>query len=380
MAKVAVKSDLISWARERSGLTINALVKRFPKFREWERGEALTLRQLEALAKTTSTPLGYFFLPEPPEERLPIPDFRTRPSAQARRPSPNLLETIQTMQQRQGWIRDFLIEQGQEPLAFVGSVTLRDDPDQVASKIRAVLSLPNDWARREPTWTEALRALREEAEDAGIFVVINGVVGNSTRRKLDVNEFQGFVLTDEYAPLIFINGADARAAQMFTLAHELAHLWIGRGGIFAFEEMQPANNEVELFCNRAAAEFLVPAAELRTSWAEAQRADEPFQFLARHFKVSPIVAARRSLDLSLLTRREFFEFYREYQEDERRQRRKSTGGDFYATQGARVGDRFANAVFRAVKEGRLLYRDAYRLTGLHGKTFDRFAELLGFRL
>jgi Zn-dependent peptidase ImmA (M78 family) len=284
------------------------------------------------------------------------------------------------MQQRQGWIRDFLIEQGQDPLAFVGSVTLRDDPDQVASKIRAVLSLPNDWARREPTWTEALRALREEAEDAGIFVVINGVVGNSTRRKLDVHEFQGFVLTDEYAPLIFINGADARAAQMFTLAHELAHLWIGRGGIFAFEEMQPANNEVELFCNRAAAEFLVPAAELRASWAEAQRADEPFQFLARHFKVSPIVAARRSLDLSLLTRREFFEFYREYQEDERRQRRKSTGGDFYATQGARVGDRFANAVFRAVKEGRLLYRDAYRLTGLHGKTFDRFAELLGFRL
>jgi Zn-dependent peptidase ImmA (M78 family) len=380
MSKVAVKSDLISWARERSGLTLNALVKRFPKFRDWERGEALTLRQLEALAKTTSTPLGYFFLPEPPEERLPIPDFRTRPGAQARRPSPNLLETIQTMQQRQGWIRDFLIEQGQEPLSFVGSVALRDDPDQVASKIRAVLSLPNDWARRESTWTEALRALREEAEDAGIFVVINGVVGNSTRRKLDVNEFQGFVLSDEYAPLIFINGADARAAQMFTLAHELAHLWIGRGGIVAFEEMQPANNEVELFCNRAAAEFLVPAAELRASWAEAQRADEPFQFLARHFKVSPIVAARRSLDLSLLTRREFFEFYREYQKDERRQRRKSTGGDFYATQGARVGDRFANAVFRAVKEGRLLYRDAYRLTGLHGKTFDRFAELLGFRL
>lgn len=380
MSKVAVKSDLISWARERSGLSTSALVKRFPKFREWERGEALTLRQLEALAKTTSTPLGYFFLPEPPEEKLTIPDYRTVPGAQVRRPTPNLLETVQTMQQRQGWIRDFLIEQGQESLAFVGSVTLRDDPDQVASKIRAVLSLPNDWARREPTWTEALRALREEAEDAGIFVVINGVVGNSTRRKLDVNEFQGFVLTDEYAPLIFINGADARAAQMFTLAHELAHLWIGRGGIFAFEEMQPANNEVELFCNRAAAEFLVPAAELRASWAEAQRADEPFQFLARHFKVSPIVAARRSLDLSLLTRREFFEFYRQYQEDERRQRRKSTGGDFYATQGARVGDRFANAVFRAVKEGRLLYRDAYRLTGLYGKTFDRYAELFGFRL
>ena len=380
MSKVAVKSDLISWARERSGLSTTTLVKRFPKFRQWERGEALTLRQLEALAKTTSTPLGYFFLPEPPEEKLTIPDYRTVKGAQVRRPSPNLLETLQTMQLRQGWMRDFLIEQGQEPLAFVGSVTLQDNPDQVASKIRAVLSLPNDWARRESTWTEALRALREEAEDAGILVVINGVVGNSTRRKLDVNEFRGFVLTDEYAPLIFINGADPRAAQMFTLAHVLAHLWIGRAGIFNFEEMQPANDEVELFCNRAAAEFLVPAAELRGSWADAQEADEPFQFLARHFKVSPLVAARRSLDLGLLARREFFEFYREYQEDERRQKRKSTGGDFYGTQGARVGERFANAIFRAAKEGRLLYRDAYRLTGLHGKTFDRYAESLGFRM
>ncbi len=380
MGKVAVKSDLISWARERSGVTSRALLKRFPKFRQWERGEAQpTLRQLEALAKTTSTPLGYFFLSEPPEDRLPIPDFRTLPGAQPRRPSPNLLETIQTMQQRQGWMRDFLIEQGQEPFAFVGSVRMQDDPDEVAAKIRDALHLPNDWARREPTWTEALRTLREAAEGAGILVVINGVVGNNNRRKLDRDEFQGLVLSDEYAPLIFINGADFKAAQMFTLAHELAHLWLGRGGVFNFEEMQPANNEVELFCNRAAAEFLVPAAELRAVWREAQADEEPFQFLARHFKVSPIVAARRALDLQLLSRREFFDFYREYQADERRQRRTSSGGDFYATQGARIGERFANAVIRAVKEGRLLYRDAYRLTGLHGKTFDRYAVLLGFR-
>lgn len=381
MSKVAVKYDLITWARERSGVGTAALVKKFPKFREWESGDAQpTLRQLESLAKTTSTPLGYFFLPEPPEDRLPIPDFRTLPGAQPRRPSPNLLETIQTMQQRGGWMREFLIEQGQDVLAFVGSVTLQDNPNEVAAKIRAALSLANDWARQESTWTEALKTLREAAEDAGILVVINGVVGNSTRRKLDPNEFQGFVLSDEYSPLVFINGADFKAAQMFTLAHELAHLWIGRGGVFNFEEMQPANNDVELFCNRVAAEFLVPAAELRTLWRQAQEADEPFQFLARHFKVSPIVAARRALDLQLLSRQDFFDFYREYQQDERRQRRTSGGGDFYATQGTRIGERFASAVIRAVKEGRLLYRDAYRLTGLHGKTFDRYADHLGFRL
>jgi Zn-dependent peptidase ImmA (M78 family) len=381
MSKVAVKYNLINWAIERSGVGTAALVKKFPKFREWESGDSQpTLRQLETLAKATSTPLGYFFLPEPPEDRLPIPDFRTLPGAQPRRPSPNLLETIQTMQQRQGWMRDFLIEQGQEPLAFVGSVTMQDEPNELAARIRAAFSLSNDWARRETTWTEALRTLREATEGAGILVVINGIVGNNTRRKLDRNEFQGFVLADEYAPLIFINGADFKAVQMFTLAHELAHLWLGRGGVFNFEDMQPANNEVELFCNRAAAEFLVPAAELRAVWREAEDVDEPFQFLARHFKVSPIVTARRALDLQLMSRQDFFDFYREYQEDARRQKRTSSGGDFYATQGTRIGERFASAVIRAVKEGRLLYRDAYRLTGLHGKTFDRYADHLGFRL
>jgi Zn-dependent peptidase ImmA (M78 family) len=379
MSKVAVKYDLITWAKERSGLRTDALVKKFPKFREWERGEAQpTLRQLEALAKTTATPLGYFFLPNPPEERLPIPDFRTVPGAQAQRPSPNLLETIQTMQQRQGWMRDFLMEEGEEPLAFIGSVTLQDDSDGVAVRIRETLSLSENWAHNQRTWTDALKTLRDEIEDVGILVMVNGVVGNNTRRKLDVNEFRGFVLVDEYAPLVFVNGADAKAAQMFTLAHELAHLWLGRGGVINFDDLQPANHEVELFCNRVAAEFLVSGESIRQVWTEAEQADEPFQFLARHFKVSPLVAARRALDLRLIPRQEFFDFYQRYQEDERRQKRKSSGGDFYATQGMRIGERFASAVVRAVKEGRLLYRDAYRLTGLHGKTFDRYAESLGF--
>jgi Zn-dependent peptidase ImmA (M78 family) len=167
---------------------------------------------------------------------------------------------------------------------------------------------------------------------------------------------------------------------MFTLAHELAHLWLGRGGVINFDDLQPVNHEVELFCNHVAAEFLVPAEFIKQVWPEAEQADEPFQFLARHFKVSPLVAVRRALDLSLIPRQEFFSFYHEYQEDERRQKRKSSGGDFYATQGMRIGERFASAVVRAVKEGRLLYRDAYRLTGLHGKTFDRYAESLGFRM
>ncbi|MBI4748878.1 MAG: ImmA/IrrE family metallo-endopeptidase [Acidobacteria bacterium] len=379
MIRVSVTPDLIRWARERSGLTKDTLVKKFPKFLKWESGEENpTLHQLEDLAKKTSTPLGYFFLSEPPEEKLPIQDFRTVTGGEVKRPSPDLLETIQTMQRRQGWMRDYLIEQGEEPLKFVGSSSLDNNPNEVALRIRRVLKLQKGWAQENSTWEAAFQCLRSETENTGILVIINGIVGNNTHRKLDPNEFRGFVLVDEHAPLVFINGADGKAAQMFTLAHELAHIWIGRGGIFNFEQLQPANEEVEIFCNKVAAELLVPEQELRRHWSKASQHRDPFQFLAKIFKVSPLVIARRSLDLALLNHQKFFDFYQQYLQDERRQKAQSSGGDFFVLQNGRVGKRFGAAVIQATKEGRLLYRDAYRLTGLHGKTFNQYAQSLGF--
>ncbi len=382
MSHVAVKKELILWAQERSGLTPDILRKRFPKFDLWERGEAMpTLRQLMELAKKTFTPLGYFFLPEPPDDKLPIPDFRTVGDEAVKRPSPNLLETIQIMQRRQGWMRDFLVEQGESPLAFIGSVQLNDDVNVAAAKMRSLLNVSDDWAHHHPTWSEALRALCIAVDKSGVIVVINSVVGNNNRRKLDTTEFRGFVLSDEYAPLIFINGADAKAAQMFTLAHEVAHLFIGRGGVFNFRDFLPVDNAVEQFCNKVAAEFLVPESQMNGVWPDAKRAAEPFQFLARRFKISPLVAARRALDLALIDKAAFFDFYQKYQEDERR--RKTTRpdrGDFYATQNFRIGRRFAEAVVRAAKEGRLLYNEAFQLTGLYGKTFDQYAKKFEARI
>lgn len=359
-------------------MSAEELLSTFPKYRAWERGELHpTLRQLEKFATKTQTPLGYFFLPEPPDEKLPIPDFRTSSDEGTKHPSPNLLDTIQAMQRRQEWMREFLLEQGADTLTFVASATLGDAPDKTVGKIRATLGLRDDWARRVPTWEDAQRSLCREIENSGVMVVINGIVGNSTRRKLDVDEFRGFALCDEYAPLIFVNNADAKSAQMFTLVHELAHLWLGQGGVSNLDRLGPAENDVEVFCNQVAAEFLVPQNQLRACWTEAQQADEPFQFGARRFKVSPIVVARRALDLELIRREEFFAFYDAYQGDERRKKSKSKGGDFYANQGGRVGRRFAEAVVYAAKEGRLLYRDAYQLTGLYGATFDRYAKHIG---
>lgn len=381
MSRVAVNEKVLLWAVRRCGLELDELEQKFPRIRQWAGGESWpTLRQLESLARATLTPLGFFFLSEPPEERLPIPHFRTLHDEVPAKPSPDLLETVQIMQRRQAWMREFLIEQGQRELTFVRSARREEQPSSVVQRMLDALDLDEEWAAAERTWTDALHIMRQAIEDAGILVVVNGIVGNNTHRKLDPTEFRGFVLVDEYAPLVFVNGADGKAAQMFTLAHELAHVFFGSSAVFDLREMQPADDPMEQTCNRAAAEFLVPKRELRRIWPSVRNDSEPFQTIARRFKVSALVAARRALDTNLINREAFLNFYSAYQSDERRvAESRPEGGDFYATQNLRVGQRFASTVIRAVKEGKLLYSEAYRLTDLYGRTFDHYAASLGFR-
>jgi Zn-dependent peptidase ImmA (M78 family) len=379
VTKAAITESILRWALDRSGKTPEHLQRKFPRIRQWLTGERQpTLRQLEIFAKATQTPLGFFFLKKPPEERIPIPYFRTIGDEKTAKPSPNLLETIYTMQRRQEWMRDYLIEKGNETLSFVNTAKTEEEPEIIAERVRGTLGLTEGWAAQQRTWTEALSALREALERIGILVVTNSVVQNNTHRKLNPTEFRGFVLVDEYAPLVFVNGADAKAAQMFTVAHELAHIFFGSSAAFDLREMQPAQDATEQASNKVAAELLVPASEIKAFWNSTRNRKGRFDIIARRFKVSPIVAARRALDLNLVNKEAFLEFYRNYEKEERiRAKKQSEGGDFYLTQNLRVGRRFAATVFLAAREGSLLYTDAYRLTGLYGKTFNRYAAALG---
>lgn len=376
MSRVAVSKEVMRWALERSNQTVDDLQSSFPKIEQWVTGEVQpTLRQLESLARITLTPLGFFFLHEPPEDRLPFPFFRTQSDELLITPSPELLQTVQVMQQRQIWMREYLIEEGRDRLQFVSSARGQDEVVSVAQLIRKTLHLEKGWAARQPTWTEALRAFREAIEETGILVVVNGVLGNNTHRKLDPGEFRGFVLVDDYAPLIFANGADSKAAQMFTLAHEVAHIFLGSSAAFDLREMQPADDPTEQLCNKIAAEFLIPKDDLHSLWGTVINNSEPFQEIARTYKVSVLVAARRALDIALIDKKMFLEFYRSYLSDERRKAAsRKPGGDFFNTQNVRLGRRFASIVLRAVKEGKLLYSEAYKLTGLYGATFDRYTS------
>ncbi|MCB9128765.1 MAG: ImmA/IrrE family metallo-endopeptidase [Ardenticatenales bacterium] len=383
---VQLQPDVLRWARERAGLSQAALAKAMrvapQRVAAWEQSGALRWTEAEALAKKSHTPYGYLFLHEPPEERLPIHDFRTVADHVIPQPSPNLLDTIYGMQRRQAWMRDFLIEEGARPLPFVGGATLDNTPHDVATDIRQALGLASGWASKQGSWDAAFRFLRNQVEAVEVLLFINGVVDNNTRRPLEVEEFRGFVLVDDYAPLIFINGKDAVTAKIFTLLHELAHIWLGIGGVsnpdpylIAADNREP----VERFCNMTAAEALVPANELDELWDVAQAEEEPFDYLARKFKVSQIVVARRALDTNLINRETFFDFYQRLHDGNHHLAQKqSSGGDFWNNQGVRLDDRFGRAVVQATRDGRLLYHDAYSLTGLKGEAFEKFARRIGY--
>ena len=379
---ITLQPSLLKWARERASLSETELAKKLntteERVKNWEQDGKVTVARVKNLARYTYTPYGYLFLQEPPVEELPIPDFRTLNDKSLNKPSPNLLDTLYAMQQRQDWMREYLIEEGEEPKAFIGRFNLHSPIEEVATDIKTTLGLREGWAERVSSWVKALMLLREKVEGIGVLIVFNGVVDNNTHRKLDLSEFRGFALTDPYAPLVFINASDFKGAQMFTLAHELAHLWIGEEGVSNFEKMQPSSVKTELFCNKVAAEFLVPASELREIWPDAISSEEPFKSLAKKFKVSQIVAARRALDLGLIQSNEFFSFYDDYKNDEsRKKQRAASGGDFWITYNVRVGRRFGQAVVFAAKSGRILYRDAYKLLGLkNGKSFDSYVKKL----
>lgn len=371
--KVEVAPELLRWACERAGYSETTLSRRFPRLEHWLRGtDRPTLKQLERFAQATHAPVGYFFLPAPPRETVPIPDLRTIGNVSIERPSADLLDTIYLCQQRQEWYRDYARAIGEPPLDFVGSARRTDDVVATAERIRTALGFRVEERRELSTWTDALRRFIEQADAVGVLVMVSSVVGSNNRRKLDPAEFRGFALSDPMAPLVFINGADTKAAQMFTLAHELAHLWLGESALSDVGPVTAPLNEIERWCNAVAAELLVPLQALKVSLRPREALRETLDRLAREFKVSTLVILRRLYDAGRLTREQLNV---EYEAELARLREipRGRGGDYYLTTAARVGRRFAGAVVNAVWEGRASFTEASRLLGF--KRMSTFYKL-----
>jgi Zn-dependent peptidase ImmA (M78 family) len=381
MTRVAIAPEILRWARERAGLEPDALLARFAKYEEWETGESQpTLKQLEKFAKAVYVPMGFLFLREPPKEKLPIPDFRTLDNKQIGRPSPNLLDVLYNCQEKQAWYREYAQVTQQKPLRFIGSANRSMSVEEVADLIRHTLGFDIEERSNCRTWEDALRLFIQQAEQIGILIMVSGVVLSNNKRKLDPQEFRGFALSDSLAPLVFINGSDSKSGQMFTLAHELAHLWLNSTGV-SNASAAPLNgfSREEVWCNAVAAELLVPIKALKPLLQDDEELGKAVPRLSRHFKVSTLVILRRLLDARWLPQSEFD---RAWLQERARLReiaaRSESGGDFYRTTVSRVSRRFTQAIVVSTMEGQTLYRDAFRMLGVSKtETFNNLGREVG---
>ena len=364
--RVDIKPELLHWAMERSGVDSAVLFSRFSKLGAWlDRSVKPTLKQVEAFARATHTPFGFLLLSAPPEEPLPIPDFRTVANSRIARPSANLLDTIYRCQQRQYWYREYLLNHGEPEPAFVGSLSLERSVNDCADLIRKAVGFDVEKRMNLSSWEQALSEFIDLAERAGVLVMRSGIVDNHTRRTLDVEEFRGFALADSLAPLIFINGADAKSAQMFTLAHELAHIWLGETALSDADMTRLGAQTTEAWCNQVAAEILAPTYYLRRALRPGESIDVSLARLTRTFKVSTLVILRRLFDVGQIERNFFFALYsQELDRLKNLQQKRGAGGDFYRSQPGKLSPTFARALISSAVEGRTSFRDAMRMLGV----------------
>ncbi len=378
MEKVSVAVPLLRWAAARARLKDSELEKEFPKWRKWLKGEdSPTLRQLEKLAIKTHTPIGYFFLPTPPQIALPLADFRTIRDGDLALPSVGLLDTIYLCQRRQEWYRSYAQAQGFPPLNFVGRAKLSDPPEQVAKDIRSHLDRYGV-GKQTSGYEDQLRKLIAQTEELGVMVMVNSIVGSNSHHPLDVGEFRGFALADTLAPLIFLNGADSKAAQMFTLGHELAHIWLGESGVSDPQPNHEPSQSIERWCNQVAAELLVPMETLNKEVQSMDALDQLYD-LVKYFKVSSLVILRRLYDGDHIDQETFWRCYQNEADRFKKVRKKGEKGPSQKILlKVRNGKRFARAVLSSTLEGQTLFLEAFRLLGVRSvATLNQTARELG---
>lgn len=379
--RVDVEPSVLEWAQERSGKTEEEVAHKFTRWPDWVRGQTSpTLNQLEQIASYTRVPFGVFFLSEPPEVELPIPDFRLGPTGQDRTPSPELLDSIYASQRRQEWFRDYAVRNELDTVDLVGAG--RDlTPEQAASLATEVF---NFGVGERPSKREDTRNhLRWRFEELGGLVIFAGIVGNNTHRVLDREEFRGFTLADERVPLIFVNANDTLAGQFFTFFHEFAHVLRAESGVSDEDLAVGFGDDTERWCNAVAAEVLVPGDDLRAQFRGQSVGRDLLDRLSKRYLASTLVVLLRLRALELIPARGFPELYEaelDHIEAIVARQAKPTGGDFWNNQPFRIGERLGRAIIAETRAGRTAFTEALGLLGLKSVVnLNTYAEKLGMR-
>ena len=319
---------------------------------------------------------------EPPREDIAIVDFRTIDSVELINPSRDLLDTVSDMERICNWLHEYRVEAGLGACESAGCAKGKTDPIVIAELIRDYLDIANDWYTETRGVDDSFSYIREKINQIGVTVMMSGIVRNNTRRVLNVEEFRAFTLMDDIAPLIFINSVDSYGGRLFSLFHELAHVFLGENDLFNDRQQTVAKvSGIEKMCNSIAAELLVPRTDFIREW-DCDDTEIPFDkvsSIAKKFRCGAIVIARKALDNRRLSHdvynevaKRVIEIYREAKE-----KKRAGGGDFYNTLSSRVDRVLVKSICSGLSEGRITYPEAFRLTNTNMKTFPELAYRVG---
>jgi Zn-dependent peptidase ImmA (M78 family) len=387
-----INPEMLAWARKRAGFDIARLAKgtvTIEKLTAWEEGHGSPSQaQAMLLAEKLGISYAMLFMPTvPPPDTPTIPDLRTISGEPFENPSLDFRQVLNDATVRQEWIRGERIDEDRSALPFVGRFDITVDPKIVAADMRRVLQLTNEDRNRCNDYEAFLKHLVARAEAVGALVMRSAVVRHATNRPLLVKEFRGFALNDPFAPVVFVNDADAKAAQIFTLVHELAHIWIGADGVSDRRPNQKneSRNAIELFCDKVAAELLAPEAEVRSQWRGGQSLENSRR-VAAHFRVSTLVVLRRAKDLGLISFDTFmtqveseYERFKEIDRKKRAAQKKNekTGGNFWASFELRNGKTFNATVAACLTSRRVTFTEAAALLGINVASTVRYLRRIG---
>lgn len=333
--KAYITPEVIKWARESAKMTYEEAAKKVSvsveKLQQWEEGAAQpTIRQAETLANAYKRSFALFFLPSVPADFQPLQDFR-------RAASP--LQTasifiIREIQQKQAWLRETFEEGGEKPLPFVGRFSVSSKPTDVANDILVTLGI-------NPAYYSSQNPIKEwitKSEERGIFISRTSFI--HSRLRLNSDELQGFTIADEYAPFVFINSDDWAAPQLFTLVHEIAHIWIAQSGVSNHvdpeSKVKDKSHPVEVFCNEVAANALMPDALMQEISRNAFASSKAVFNAAKKLGVSSFALLVRARNMQIISFQEYqafkqeadaeFEAYKAKEEERKAKQKEKEGG------------------------------------------------------
>lgn len=382
-----ITPKVLKWARESAKISkTDAAAKvsvKLEKIQEWEKGDsAPSLRQAKILAKAYQRSFAIFFLPEPPLDFHPLEDFRKSGSAPL---STSSIFIIREIQQKQSWISENIKDNGENKLDFVGKFSFNNNPKDIADNILETLQIaPPNYMNVNP-----IKRWIDKAESKGIFVSRSSFI--HSRLKLNIDEIQGFAIADDYAPFVFINSADWNAPQLFTLVHELAHIWIASTGISngLVPEIRDSSkfHPVELFCNEIAANALIPNNFIYNIPSKTFNSSQEVFNISKNLGVSSYAFIVRALNLNLISQekyknlknesdQQFMEYMKAEANKKLRQKKKPGGPSPYLLRMNRNSKLFTQIVLDAFNGGRIEPNYASSLLHVKSNKFYKLEERL----